>query len=98
LKRSDIESVGIVKESDNTKIQIKLKSEAAGFFADATRNNLNKAIAIVIDEKVYSFPVVRDPIESGNIEVTGKFAEREVGYFPALFNSDQLPVTFKVIQ
>jgi SecD/SecF fusion protein len=100
LVRSEVESVKIVMGKDNqdAKIQIKLKQSAIGIFATATKNNLNKAIAIVIDDRVYSWPVVRSVIEGGEIEVTGNFSAKEVSYFPALFNSEQLPVGFKLVK
>ena len=100
LARTEIESVKIVKGVDNedNKIQIKLKQAASGIFASATKNNLDKAIAIVIDDRVYSWPVVRSVIERGEIEITGSFSAKEVNYFPALFNSEPLPVSFKLLK
>jgi SecD/SecF fusion protein len=100
LVRSDVESVKIVNGKDNqdAKIQIKLKQSAIGIFANATKNNLNKSIAIVIDDRVYSWPVVKSVIEGGEIEVTGNFSAKEMNYFPSLFNSAQLPVGFKLIK
>jgi preprotein translocase subunit SecD len=100
LVRSDVESVKIVTPNDkqDTKIQIKLKAQAIGIFADATKTNINRAIAIVIDDRVYSWPVVRSVIAEGEIEVTGSFTPKEAGYFPALFNSEQLPVTFQIVK
>lgn len=100
LMRSDIESVKIatMKDSQDTKIQIKLKPSAISVFADATKSNLNKVIAIVIDDQVYSWPVVRNVIEGGEIEVSGSFTEKEMNYFPVLFNSEQLPLSFKLLR
>lgn len=100
IVRADIGSVKIVTGKDTTdhKIQIKLKPVASGIFADATKNNLNRVIAIVIDDQVYAWPVVRNVIEGGEIEVTGNFTEKEVNYFPALFNSEQLPLSFKLLR
>jgi SecD/SecF fusion protein len=100
MDRSDIESINIVtgKDPQDHRIQIKLKPAAISVFADATKNNLNKSIAIVIDNKVYSWPVVRNVIEGGEIEVSGSFTEKEVNYFPALFNSEQLPLNFKLLK
>ena len=99
LGRSDIESVKIVTGKDGKEniIQIKLKTDAIGVFAVATKNNLNKAIAIVIDDKVYSWPIVKSVIEGGEIEVTGSFTTKEAGYFPALFNSPELPLNFSLL-
>lgn len=100
IVRSDVESIKIVtgKDSQDHRIQIKLKSAVSSVFADATKNNLNRAIAIVIDDKVYSWPVVKSVIEGGEIEVTGNFTVNEVNYFPALFNSEQLPLSFKLLK
>jgi SecD/SecF fusion protein len=100
IVRSDVESVKIAtgKDPQDQKIQIKLKPAAVSIFANATRNNLKKSIAIVIDDKVYSYPVVQNVIEGGEIEVTGSFSEKEVNYFPALFNSEKLTVSFKILK
>jgi preprotein translocase subunit SecD len=100
LIRSDIESVKIATGKDpmDQKIQIRLKPDAVTIFADATERNLNKAIAIVIDNQVYAYPVVKSAIKGGEIEVTGSFTKSEVNYFPALFNSEQLPVGFKLLK
>jgi preprotein translocase subunit SecD len=98
MGRSDIDSVKLVRslEPGNWKIQIRLKSAAAGIFAEATRINLHKSIVIAIDGKVYSWPTVQNVIEGGSIEITGDFTENEVKTFPVLFNSEQLPVGFRL--
>jgi SecD/SecF fusion protein len=98
INRSDIESVKITDSMDGAKIMIKLKSSAAGVFAAATKANLDRSIAIVIDDKVYSWPVVRSVIEGGEIEVTGSFTENEVKYFPVIFNTGQLPLELKLVK
>ena len=100
LVRSDIESVKIAsgKDPQDLKIQIKLNPSATIVFADATERNLNKSIAIVIDNQVYSWPVVRSAIKEGQIEVTGNFTKNEVNYFPAVFNSPQLPLELKLLK
>jgi SecD/SecF fusion protein len=100
LVRSDIESVKIVsgKDPQDLKIQIRLNPSATNVFAAATEKNLNKSIAIVIDDQVFSWPVVRSAIKEGKIEVTGNFTKNEAHYFPAVFNSPQLPVEFKILK
>ncbi len=100
LVRSDIESVKIATGNDpqDLKIQIKLNPSATIVFADATERNLNKSIAIVIDNQVYAWPVVRSAIKEGEIEVTGNFTKNEVNYFPAVFNSPQLPLELKLLK
>jgi preprotein translocase subunit SecD len=100
MTRSDLETVKIAQTTDmeGVKIQIKLKPGAAAIFAEATRNNINKCIAVVIDDKVASWPRVQDAIEGGEIEVTGDFTGKEAAYFPVIFNTDQLPLSFKILK
>lgn len=100
MVRSDIESVKISagNNPEDLKIQIKLNSSAAKVFADATEKDMNKSIAIVIDEQVYAWPVVKSAIKNGEIEVTGSFTKNEVNYLPAVFNSPQLPLDFKLLK
>jgi preprotein translocase subunit SecD len=98
INRSDIKEVKITDSNFGAKIMIKLQAHAAGVFAEATKANINKSIAIVIDNKVYSWPVVRDAIEGGEIEVTGDFTEKEVKYLPVIFNTAELPLTFKLVE
>jgi preprotein translocase subunit SecD len=100
MTRLDIETVKIAKTTDlqGVKIQIKLKPGAATIFAEATRNNIHKCIAVVIDDKVISWPRVQDAIEGGEIEVTGDFTAKEAKYFPAIFNTAQLPLSFKLLK
>ena len=100
LERSDVDSVRIITSDDHQepKIHIRLRQTAIKTFADATRSNLDKSIAIVIDDRVYSWPVVRSVIEGGEIEVTGSFTAKEADYFPVIFNSDQLPVGFNIVK
>jgi preprotein translocase subunit SecD len=95
VNRSDIEAISFSK--GDSKIMIRLKSSAAGKFAEATRINMHKAIAIVIDEKVCSWPIVQSVIEKGEIEVTGDFTDHEASVYPVLFNNEMLPVSFRII-
>lgn len=100
LTRLDIESVKIANMADNQgfKIQIKLNAEAAKVFAEATRINLNKSIAIIIDDRVYSWPRVQNVIEGGEVEITGDFTEKEAKFYPVIFNTAQLPLSFKILK
>jgi len=100
ISREDIESATVKKGADmnDIRLQLKLKPAMKSVFAEATRNNLNKSIAIVIDGRVFSWPVVRSVIEKGEIEVTGSFTEGEVNYLPVIFNTEKLPVTLVLVK
>jgi preprotein translocase subunit SecD len=98
LVRSDIESVKFITSGTDNMIHIRLKPGASEIFSRATAGNIGKSIVIVIDDKVYSWPVVRDVIKGGEIEVSGSFRASEVRFFPDIFNTDPLPLSFKLIK
>src|SRR5229473_1018043 len=51
-------------------------STGARRFADATRANVGKLFAIVLDNKVISAPVIREPITQGRGQISGNFTSQ----------------------
>ncbi len=100
LTRSDIESIKSIQEKDSKEfvLQIKFVPPAVKIWADATRNNMNKPIAIVLNDKVYETPVVKTIMEGGLCEITGNMNQKEVNYFLALVNNDNLPISLSIIK
>jgi|WetSurMetagenome_2_1015567.scaffolds.fasta_scaffold01935_10 preprotein translocase subunit SecD len=100
ISRSEIDSVKAAKTEDkkDLRILIKLNEKGKVIFAEATKRDLHKAIAIVIDNKVFSWPVVQSEITGGQIEVTGSFTENEIKYLPVLFNTERLPLDFNIVK
>ena len=58
-------------------IQFTLNSQGAERFAEVTRENVHKRLAIVLDGEVRSAPVIQTPIEAGSGEITGQFDYKE---------------------
>ena len=100
INKSDIESVkfNYNKSSKNNEIEIVLKKSAIGLWAEATKRNINNAIAIVLDNKVISAPIVRSEIDGGKCIITGNFTQAEAKYIAALGNNGELPLNFKIIK
>jgi len=95
--------VGSAKSAENKadgiyELLIEFKKPAVQLWADATRRNLNNAIAIVLDNKVIFAPVLKSVIEGGKCSITGNFTKTEVQYLAALCNNGELPVSFKVLK
>jgi preprotein translocase subunit SecD len=99
LSRKDIESMNSSKEKDSEsfKIDIKFNQAASLIWAKATRENLNRSISVVVDNKVLWTPVVRVPIENGLCELTGNFTQKELNYFLAIINNEQMPVSLSIV-
>jgi preprotein translocase subunit SecD len=91
---SEVESAVFDKDI----IKIRLTDTASVRFADATRRNLDRVIAMLLDDEVISFPRVRSEIPSGEIEISGRFTKSEAGYIAALLNNGVLPSGFYVVK
>jgi preprotein translocase subunit SecD len=100
ISETEIESVkcGQDKASKNNEIDIRLKEPAVKKWADATASNMNKAIAIVLDDNVLSAPIVRSVINGGHCTITGDFSQSQAAYIAALGNNGELPISFKIVK
>ena len=56
--------------SQEASVQVTLSPESAARFEDATRGWVDRRIAILIDDKVNSAPVVKSAIGGGHISIT----------------------------
>lgn len=98
LGRPDIETITSIKDKNTQSfnIEIKFKPESAKIWAALTKKNLNKPIAIVIDDMVFYTPVVKTTMENGLCEITGNLTEKEANYFLALVNNGLLTTSFTI--
>lgn len=58
-------------------VSMTMNDEGSRQWARVTQQNLNKAIAIVLDDQVYSYPNVNSVIEGGRSQITGNFSVEE---------------------
>lgn len=100
LTGNDIQSFEAKYDSDRQtdNIVFKFKTPAIKVWADVTKRNIDKAIAIVMDNNVLCAPVVRDEISGGNCTVSGDFTHAQVQYLAAIGSNGELPVSFDVIK
>jgi len=67
-------------------------------FADATRQNVGKLFAIVLDDKVISAPVIREPILGGRGVISGRFTVQEAQDLALLLRAGALPAPLNIIE
>ncbi len=79
LDQSDLESVKLVTDQPSGRPELDLIFSTRGRerFAQVTRDNTGKRLAIIIDGQLYEAPVVRDEITGGKAVVTGSFTKDE---------------------
>lgn len=67
-------------------------------FGDATRTNVGKMFAIVLDSKVISFPRISEPILGGSGIITGSFTTTEAKDLALLLRAGALPAPIKFLE
>lgn len=68
-------------------VSLNMDLEGANIFADLTRRNIGRVIAIVMNDRVYTAPIVYDAITGGNCEITGNFSLEDVRALAAILNT-----------
>ncbi|MBN8873701.1 MAG: protein translocase subunit SecD [Rhodospirillales bacterium] len=67
-------------------------------FADITRANVNHRFAIVLDDKVISAPVIREPITGGRGQISGNFTAASANDLAVLLRAGALPAPLTVVE
>ncbi|MDE1968627.1 MAG: protein translocase subunit SecD [Alphaproteobacteria bacterium] len=79
-------------------VSFKFDSVGARRFAEATKENVGKLFAIVLDNKVISAPVIREPILGGQGVISGSFTVQSASDLALLLRAGALPAPLTVIE
>jgi preprotein translocase subunit SecD len=79
-------------------INFTLNSQGASIFGDFTANSVGKRLAIVLDGKVYSAPVIRERIGGGSGQISGGFTTSEAGNVAIALRSGALPASVVLLE
>lgn len=78
-------------------IVLSFNEEGARIFKDVTQKYLGKPVAIYLDGQLISSPIVRDVIENGEAQITGKFTLDEAKLLVNRLNQGSLPAPLNLI-
>lgn len=79
-------------------VSFRFDSVGARRFGDATTENVGKPFAIVLDNKVISAPVIREPITGGRGIISGNFTTQSASDLSVLLRAGALPAPLKIIE
>ena len=85
-------------ETNETVVSFTLDRVGAKRFGKATTTGIGKQLAIVIDDKIISAPVVQDAIISGSGQITGGFTFQTATDLALLLRSGALPAPMNIIE
>ncbi len=82
------------------KVAIKMNMDKIGtnIWAKMTGRNIDKPIAIVLDNFVYSAPTVNDAITTGNSQISGNYSAKEAQDLSEILTSGKLTAPAKIVQ
>lgn len=85
-------------QSNQPVINFSLNSQGAKIFGDFTGKNVGNHLAIVLDNKVYSAPVIRDRIGGGSGQISGGFSVEEARDVAIALRSGALLAPVKMME
>ncbi len=77
-------------------VSMTMNSEGAKKWANLTRENVGKCIAIVLDGYVVSAPVVKTEIKGGSSSISGNFTQAEATDLANILNSGKMPARARI--
>ncbi|HLC39241.1 MAG TPA: protein translocase subunit SecD [Patescibacteria group bacterium] len=87
-----------IDEQGNPEIAIEFNAEGTKIFSELTKENLQKPIAIFLDNELLSAPTVQTQITDGKAVITGKFSIAEAKKLVLELNAGALPVPVKIVE
>jgi preprotein translocase subunit SecD len=85
------------QQTGKPQVLLEFNEEGKQLFADLTKKNVNKILAIYLDGAPISTPVVQQEILDGSAQITGNFTVKEAKQLVERLNSGALPVPVTLI-
>jgi len=79
-------------------VAIDFNSVGAKRFDQITAANVGKRMAIVLDDTVYSAPVIRERISGGSAQISGAFTSQEATDLAIVLRAGSLPAPVKILE
>jgi SecD/SecF fusion protein len=89
---------GFDQQTNEPIVSFRFDSTGARIFAQITSQNTGRPFAIVLDGKVLSAPVIREPITGGSGQISGGFTVQQATDLSALLRAGALPAPLQVIE
>jgi preprotein translocase subunit SecD len=90
--------VNIDQRFNEPYVSISFNAAGAKLFEEITGENVKKRLAIILDNAVYSAPVIQEKISGGNAQITGNFSIDEAKDLSIVLRAGALPAPLKMLQ
>ena len=79
-------------------VSVDLDSRGARIFDAVTAENVGRRLAIILDNTVYSAPVIKERIPGGKVQITGRFSMDEAHDLAIVLRSGALPAPVEIAE
>lgn len=79
-------------------VSMKLNSRGKRLFAKVTEENVGRALAIVLDDTIFSAPVIQGAIREGEAVITGTFTPEEARDLAVVLREGALPAPVTIVE
>ena len=79
-------------------VSIDFNAVGAKRFEQITAANVNKRMAIVLDDTIYSAPVIRERIAGGSAQISGSFTSQEATDLAIVLRAGSLPAPVNILE
>ena len=79
-------------------VSFKFDGQGGRQFGEITRQNVGKPFAVVLDGKVITAPVIREPILGGSGQISGQFTAQSANNLSVLLRAGALPAPIKILE
>ena len=87
-----------IGEFQNAYVSINFDNTGGKLFERITAENVKKRMAIILDNTIYSAPVIQERISGGRAQITGNFTMEEANDLAIVLRAGALPAPVKIIQ
>lgn len=98
LIKASVTFAGSHKIKAGPQVSIEFSSSGAEKFAEITKRNVGRPLAIFLDDQPVSTPIVQQEIIGGNAVITGNFTTEEAKNLSIELNAGALPVPIKILE
>ncbi len=89
--------VQIDSQTNEPVVSIEFNREGARLFGEATAANVGRRLAIVLDDTIYSAPVIREKIPGGKAQISGRFTPEDARDLAIVLRAGALPAPVNII-
>ncbi|CAL9918013.1 Protein translocase subunit SecD / Protein-export membrane protein SecF [Candidatus Liberibacter solanacearum] len=79
-------------------VDISFDDIGSRLFFEVTRNNIGRSLAVVLDRKVLTAPVINQAIPNGKAQISGNFTIETAGVLAVMLRAGALPVKLNIVE